>query len=106
MIALGLVLAGDTLFAAGAADVLDETHPRLRSEGPEILNAMKAQEAALAGEQGGVLMAVSREDGTVQHRCDIDAPAVFDGLIAANGCLYLALRDGTVQCWGGTENSE
>jgi len=97
----GLVLAGDTLFAAGAPDVLDETMPDIRSEDPAVRKAIGEQEAALAGRRGGILMAVSKMDGEVKYRCDLEAPPVFDGLIAANGRLYLALNDGTVQCWNG-----
>ncbi len=96
-----LVLAGDTLFAAGTPDVLDETTKGIRSEGPKILKAIQKQDEALAGKWGGVLMSVSRKDGKTIKRIDIKAPPVFDGLIAANGRLYVALRDGTVQCWTG-----
>jgi outer membrane protein assembly factor BamB len=95
----GLVLAGDTLFAAGAPDVLDETLPGIRSDDPEVLAAAQEQEAALAGKRGGVLLAVSKTDGNVKYRRALDAPPVFDGLIAANGRLYLALQNGAVQCW-------
>jgi len=28
-----------------------------------------------------------------------DAPPVFDALIAANGRLYLTMKNGTVACW-------
>jgi len=101
LLAGGLVLAGDTLLAAGAPDVVDETRPDIRSEKPAVGEALAEQEAALAGERGGLLVAVSKADGQVKYRCDIDAPPVFDGLIAANGRLYLALKDGTVQCWKG-----
>jgi hypothetical protein len=99
LLATGLVLADDTLFAAGAPDVLDETQPGIRREPPAVLQAIKEQEEALAGKRGGVLVAVSRDAGDVRHRYDLDAPPVFDGLIAANGRLYLALKDGTIQCW-------
>jgi outer membrane protein assembly factor BamB len=101
ILASGLVLAGDTLFAAGAPDVLDETMPRIRSEDPKVLKAVAEQEAALAGKRGGKLIAVSKTDGELKHRCDLDAPPVFDGLIAANGRLYMTMKDGTVQCWHG-----
>jgi len=97
----GLVLAGSTLFAAGPPDVLDETMPQIRTDAPEVFKAVEEQEAALAGERLGILLAVSKEDGQVKYRCDLDAPPVFDGLIAANGRLYLSLKDGTVQCWRG-----
>jgi len=99
ILATGLVLAGDTLFAAGAPDVLDETRKDIRSESPEVVKAREEQEAALAGLRGGILMAVSKADGKERSRRDIDAPPVFDGLIAANGSLYMALKDGTIQCW-------
>ena len=97
----GLVLAGDTLFAAGEPDVLDETMPGIRGEDPEVVKATEEQEAALAGRRGGTLVAVSKTDGAVKYRYDLDSPPVFDGLIAANSRIYLALKDGTVQCWKG-----
>jgi len=46
-------------------------------------------------------VAVSKTDGEVKQRVEIDAPPVFDGLIAANGRLYMTLENGTVQCWKG-----
>jgi len=101
ILAQGLVLAGNTLFAAGAPDVLDETMPNIRSCDPEVRKVLEEQEAALAGLRGGRLVAVSKKDGEPRFRRELDAPPVFDGLIAANGRLYLALKDGSVQCWGG-----
>jgi hypothetical protein len=101
LLAQGLVLAGDTLFAAGAPDVLDETLPGIRTDDPAMREAIEEQEAALAGKRGGILVAVSKTDGEVNDRRDLDSPPVFDGLIAANGRLYMALKDGTVQCWDG-----
>ncbi|MHC5058316.1 MAG: hypothetical protein ACYTKD_26975 [Planctomycetota bacterium] len=100
ILATGLVLAGDTLYAAGAPDVLDETRPDIRSDAAEVVRATEEQEAALAGLRGGILMAVSKADGKEEARHDIDAPPVFDGMIAANGGLYMVLKDGSVQCWG------
>jgi len=99
ILARGLVLAGDTLYAAGPPDVLDETRPDIRSQAPEVLQALNEQEAALAGKRGGILMAVSKADGKVRRKLDIGSPPVFDGLIAANGRLFLTLEDGTVVCF-------
>jgi len=101
LLARGLVLAGDTLFAAGTPDVLDETMPGIRIRAPKVRKEIEEQEAALAGKRGGILVAASKSDGKLAHRVDIDAPVVFDGLIAANGSLYLALENGSVQCWRG-----
>jgi len=99
VLATGLVLAGETLFASGAPDVFDETTPGARNEEPEILKAMQFQASALQGREGGVLFALSKRDGGIAAKYEIDAPTVFDGLVAANGSLYMALKDGTVQRW-------
>ncbi len=77
-----MVKAGDLLFLAGPPDVLDAGDPY----------------AALEGRRDARLAAVSAEDGTqlVEHR--LDAPPVFDGLIAAGGRLYVSLEDGNLVC--------
>ena len=36
----------------------------------------------------------------VGKKLELAAPPVFDGLISANGRLYMALMDGTVLCLG------
>jgi hypothetical protein len=46
------------------------------------------------------MMAFGAEDGRDLSRWKLDAQPVFDGLIAANGKLYLALTDGSVLCMG------
>jgi outer membrane protein assembly factor BamB len=100
ILASGLTVAGDTLFAAGSPDVLDETTPGIRAaDTPALRDAIREQVAALDGQRGGILIAVSKTDGAVEERRDLDSPPVFDGLIAANGRLYVALKDGSVQCW-------
>ncbi|MFO8012901.1 MAG: PQQ-binding-like beta-propeller repeat protein [Phycisphaerae bacterium] len=80
-----MVLAGDTLFCAGPPDVLTEADPL----------------AAFEGRAGGRLLAASRADGTTLSETALDAPPVFDGLIAAGGRLYLVDRAGGVRCFGG-----
>ena len=80
-----MVLAGDILFCAGPPDVLPEADPL----------------AAFEGRAGGRLLAVSTADGRTVAERKLDAPPVFDGLIAAGGRLYLSRIDGTVVCLGG-----
>jgi hypothetical protein len=80
-----MVLAGDTLFCAGPPDVLTEADPL----------------AAFEGRAGGRLLAVSSADGKTLSEAALDAPPVFDGLIAAGGRLYLVDRAGGVRCFGG-----
>ena len=51
---------------------------------------------------GGELLALSASDGKTLAQFDrLAAPPVYDGLIAANGALYLSTADGMVHCFGG-----
>jgi hypothetical protein len=77
-----LVLAGDTLFAAGPPDVVDPKDPH----------------GAWEGRQGGVLAAFAAADGRKLFECRLDAPPVWDGMAAVSGRLYVALMNGQVVC--------
>jgi outer membrane protein assembly factor BamB len=89
-----MVLAGETLFIAGPRDVLAEEGTATGKE-KQILE----QEAALMGEAGAVLRAISAQDGETLQEYNLDSPPVFDGIAAAGGRLYLAAMDGGVSCW-------
>jgi outer membrane protein assembly factor BamB len=80
-----MVKAGKTLYVAGAPDVLDEKDPY----------------AAFEACKGAKLVAVSAEDGKQLFETALEYPPVFDGMIAANGCLFASLRDGSVVCLSG-----
>jgi len=80
----GMVLAGGRLFVAGPPDVVDPDDPM----------------AAFEGRRGAVLRVHSAADGSTLAEHRLDAPPVFDGLIAAGGRLYLSLQDGTILCMG------
>jgi hypothetical protein len=79
-----MVLADKTLFLAGPPD---EANPQDLS-------------AALEGQRGGSLQAVSAENGNTLAEHRLDSPPVFDGLAAADGRLYMAAQDGQVLCLG------
>ena len=79
-----MVLAADTLFAAGTPDVIDE----------------KDYWAALDGRKGAELWALSAADGTKLHSLRLEAPPVFDGMAAARGRIYLSTKDGRLLCLG------
>lgn len=51
------------------------------------------------GEKTGVLWAVSKQDGARVAEYALGASPVWDGMAAAQGKLYAALRDGTVVCF-------
>jgi hypothetical protein len=83
LVVRGMVLAGDVLLAAGPAMAMETAgvdEPNFDASSP------------------GTLVAFRAEDGADLSRAKIDAPPVFDGLIAARGKVYLALTDGTVLC--------
>ena len=77
-----MTLADKTLFIAGPPDTVDPNDPA----------------AALEGRGGGVLWAVSATDGKKLASIKLDTPPTFDGLIAANGRLYMSLADGRLIC--------
>ncbi|MBN2316710.1 MAG: PQQ-binding-like beta-propeller repeat protein [Sedimentisphaerales bacterium] len=79
-----MVLAGGQLFVAGPPDVVDPYDPM----------------GSFDGRKGAMLRAHSTTDGAMLTEHKLDAPPVFDGLIAANGQLYLSLENGTVLCMG------
>ena len=87
LLARGLALAGDTLFAAGPP-----------------ASALRSV-AAFEGRKGGVLYAASTEDGAAAGEYRLDGLVRHDGLAAANGRLYIATEDGRLLCAGGMEAS-
>jgi outer membrane protein assembly factor BamB len=80
-----MVAAGETLFVAGPPDVMDDTDPY----------------AAFEGRKGAFLWAFSAADGRKLTEHKLDSEPVFDGMIAANGRLYVSTRDGKVVCLAG-----
>jgi outer membrane protein assembly factor BamB len=81
-----LVLAGDTIIAAGVPLKPDFKFPELST--------------AYAGKQGGVLWTASAKDGTKITELKLPAQPVWDGLSAAHGQCFITLRDGSVICLG------
>ena len=80
----GMVLAGNRLFVAGPPDVIDPADPM----------------ASFEGRKGGLLRSYSDVDGKVLAEQKLDFPPVFDGLIAAEGNLFLSTVDGRLVCFG------
>jgi hypothetical protein len=87
ILARGMVAAGDRLFLGGPEDILSSEDPA----------------AALAGDLGGRLIAMSLDEGELVSELPLTSPPVFDGLIAAAGWLYLATTDGHVVALAGSE---
>jgi outer membrane protein assembly factor BamB len=94
-----MTLAGETLFVAGPADVVDEERAFATFAAPKTRDRLARQASILDGAQGAILRWVSTGDGRKIGEFKLDALPVFDGMAAANRCLYLSMKDGTVRCW-------
>jgi len=79
-----LVLTPDKLCLAGAPDVVDAKDPW----------------GAFENRKGGVLLLVSRKDGTEVQRQKLDSAPVYDGMAAADGRLFISLKSGELICLG------
>ena len=98
-----MALAGDTLFIAGPADVLDEDAAFQSFRDAATQKQIAAQDAALKGRSGATLQAVEAGTGRIMGEYKLKSPPVFDGLIAAGGCLYLSTTDGRIVCMKSTK---
>ncbi len=80
--ARAMLLADRTLFVAGPYG-----------------DAVRSMDS-FTGKRGVRLAAVSADDGQLIANYEIDAMPVFDSLAAAGGQLFLAMKDGSVRCFG------
>ena len=84
-----MVKAAHVLFVAGPPDALDPKDPY----------------AAFEGRAGARLASVSATEGKPLAECALDAPPVFDGLIAAGGRLFVSLEDGSIASFLGKDGA-
>jgi hypothetical protein len=104
-----MVLADKILFIAGPPDVVDEeqafdywaSEPNDPNYNPNIPTELYAQDAALEGQNGALLWALSAWDGKKLAAYNLDALPVWDGMVAANGRLYISMKNSKVQCFAG-----
>jgi hypothetical protein len=96
LLARAMVLAGDTLFVAGPPDLIDERETLAAFDSPATQELLARQAAALDGDQGTMLRAVSASDGKQIGQQKLDGLPVFDGMIAAGDRLYYSTTDGHV----------
>ena len=61
------------------------------------------QDAALDGEQGGILWVTSADSGAKLNEIKLPALPVWDGMAAAGGRIFLSTIDGRVICLGEKE---
>jgi len=54
--------------------------------------------AAYEGRRGGMVWVVDARDGSKVAEYKLDSPAIWDGMAAANGRLYVSMMDGSILC--------
>jgi hypothetical protein len=79
-----MVVAGDTVFVAGAPLVFD----------PVDLGA------TYAGRRGGILRAASAVDGSKLAEYKLEVLPAWDAMAVAYGSLFIVNQDGGIECWG------
>jgi outer membrane protein assembly factor BamB/ubiquinone/menaquinone biosynthesis C-methylase UbiE len=98
-----MVLTDNALFVAGPPDVEDEEQSVKTLLDPETQKKLAEQSEAFQGNRGALLVAVSRDGGEKLAAYDLDFVPRFDGLIAANGRLYMSTLSGEVLCLSDTQ---
>jgi len=100
VIAKAMVLANDLLFIAGPRDVADEKTLWGHSNEEGFKASMQRQADWLKGRYGGVMQVFSKETGKKLAEKKLGHLPAFDGLVAADGRLYMVTVDGYLVCYG------
>ena len=79
---------GNVLFAVGPPDVVDPDDPL----------------ASFEGRKGAMLHVYSVADGSLLRSTPLASEPAFDGMIAANGRIYITMKDNRLLCLAGNED--
>ena len=101
ILAKAMVLANDHIFIAGPRDVADEKELWGRSNEKVFQEKMAQQAAWFKGQHGGVMQVFSKKDGKKLTEKKLPYLPAFDGLVAANGKLYMTTECGSIICYEG-----
>ena len=97
-----MALSGLRLFIVGPPDIIDEeaTFTQLAEDDPAVQQLLAQQDAVLEGEEGSRLLVVNTATGEADQQIGLDTLPTWDGLIGANGKLFMTTLDGQVICLG------
>lgn len=101
IMAKAMVLANGRLFVAGPRDVADEKRMWGLSNEKTFQEQMQEQAEWLKGAHGGVMQVFSKTDGKKLAEYKLDQLPAFDGLVAAEGKLYMVTGSGSIVCYAG-----
>lgn len=102
LFARGMVVGDGRIAVVGPPDLVDSEKALegLAAGDEAMLAELERQDAALAGDEGGVLRILSTADGSRVVDATVDYLPVWDGLIAAGGKFYVSTTDGRLICQG------
>ena len=106
MMVRAMALAGDTLFIAGPADLLDENAAFQSFRDEATRKKLALQDAAWKGASGAILQAVDADSGQTLCQYQLESPPIFDGLITAGGRVLIATMDGRLMSFGQRDGKE
>ena len=92
--ARALVLADKTLLLAGPPEPAELRTSEL------IPPNLDEAEATFQGQRGAALCLVDATDGASLAKYELESSPVFDGMIAAQGRIFLSLENGSLVCFG------
>jgi hypothetical protein len=101
LLAHAMVLTGERLFFAGPPDVVNEEETWKKYHISNYREKLQQQKNVLEREQGALLWAVSAPDGAKLAEYKLGSFPIFDGMAAADGKLFMTMKDGTVLCMSG-----
>jgi hypothetical protein len=96
-----MAVAGDTVLVAGPPDFIDEesAFQNLTKKDSAIGEKLLKQELALEDKSGGSVMTYSTS-GDLRKEIHLESSPVWDGMIVAQGRIYISSLDGKVRCFG------
>jgi outer membrane protein assembly factor BamB len=97
-----MVLTDKTLFVAGTPRFNEQDTGEYlktsKTDGFHLNPLLKDALDKFQGRRGGVLLAMDKTTGEKLAEFELPSSPVFDGMIAANGRLFMSLMDGSVIC--------
>jgi hypothetical protein len=97
-----MVVAGEKIFMAGPPEIADEEKGFgiNMDEDNEVTRSLAEQDQAWRGAKGAILQVVNKQTGEKLAEYKLEHLPVFDGMAAAEGSLFIPLKDGAVLCMG------
>jgi len=102
--AQAMVLTDKTFFIAGPTRFNEQQTRQhleaIRTDSFQLNPLLTDALDKFEGRKGGLLLATDKTTGQILAEFKLPSSPVFDGMIGANGRLYLSLKNGSVLCMG------